>query len=46
MMQSLRESIAALEQATAGEDRITIKAVLRDAIPEFGSVEPHRAFHP
>jgi O-antigen biosynthesis protein WbqV len=36
-MQSLRKSIAALEQAIAREDRATIKAVLKDAIPEFGS---------
>jgi FlaA1/EpsC-like NDP-sugar epimerase len=36
-MQSLRKSIAALEQAIARDDRATIKAVLKDAIPEFGS---------
>jgi hypothetical protein len=26
-----------LEQATARDDRLTIKAVLKDAVPEFGS---------
>jgi FlaA1/EpsC-like NDP-sugar epimerase len=36
-MQSLRKWIAALEQAIARDDRATIKAVLKDAIPEFGS---------
>jgi len=36
-MQSLHKSIAALEQAIARDDRATIKAVLKDAIPEFGS---------
>src|SRR6202165_302108 len=36
-MQSLRKWIAALEQAIARDDRVTIKAVLKDAIPEFGS---------
>ena len=36
-MQSLRKSIAALEQAITRDDRATIKAVLKDAIPEFGS---------
>jgi O-antigen biosynthesis protein WbqV len=36
-MQSLRKWIAALEQAIAGDDRATIKAVLKDAVPEFGS---------
>jgi O-antigen biosynthesis protein WbqV len=36
-MQSLRKWIAALEQAIARDDRATIKAVLKDAVPEFGS---------
>jgi FlaA1/EpsC-like NDP-sugar epimerase len=36
-MQSLRQWIAALEQAIAGDDRVTIKAVLKDAVPEFRS---------
>jgi O-antigen biosynthesis protein WbqV len=36
-MASLRKWIAALEQAIAGDDRTTIKAVLKDAVPEFGS---------
>jgi FlaA1/EpsC-like NDP-sugar epimerase len=36
-MASLRKWIAALEQAIATGDRATIKAVLKDAIPEFRS---------
>ncbi len=36
-MQSLRKWVAALEQAIARDDRATIKAVLKDAVPEFGS---------
>jgi hypothetical protein len=36
-MQSLRQWIAALEQAIARDDRATIKAILKDAVPEFGS---------
>ena len=36
-MASLRKWIAALEQAIATDDRATIKAVLKDAIPEFRS---------
>jgi FlaA1/EpsC-like NDP-sugar epimerase len=36
-MQALRSWIAALEQATAKDDRATIRAVLKDAVPEFGS---------
>jgi FlaA1/EpsC-like NDP-sugar epimerase len=36
-MQALRSWIAALEQATARDDRSTIRAVLQDAVPEFGS---------
>jgi FlaA1/EpsC-like NDP-sugar epimerase len=36
-MHSLRKWIAALEQAIARDDRATIKSVLKDAVPEFGS---------
>jgi FlaA1/EpsC-like NDP-sugar epimerase len=36
-MASLRQWIAALEQAIARDDRATIRAVLKDAVPEFGS---------
>jgi FlaA1/EpsC-like NDP-sugar epimerase len=36
-MHALRNWIAALEQATAKDDRTTIRAVLKDAVPEFGS---------
>jgi FlaA1/EpsC-like NDP-sugar epimerase len=36
-MQSMRKWIAALQQAIVRDDRSTIKAVLRDAVPEFGS---------
>jgi FlaA1/EpsC-like NDP-sugar epimerase len=36
-MHVLRHWIAALEQATASDDRSTIRAVLKDAVPEFGS---------
>jgi FlaA1/EpsC-like NDP-sugar epimerase len=36
-MQSLRQWMAALEQAIARDDRGTIKAVLKDAVPEFRS---------
>jgi O-antigen biosynthesis protein WbqV len=36
-MPALRRWIAALEQAIANDDRVTIKAVLKDAVPEFGS---------
>ena len=39
-MQSLRKWIATLEQAIARDDRATIKAVLKDAVPEFGSPAP------
>ena len=39
-MQSLRKWIATLEQAIARDDRATIKAVLKDAVPEFGPVAP------
>src|SRR3954452_17686771 len=36
-MQALRKWIAALGQAIAEDDRATIRAVLKDAVPEFGS---------
>jgi FlaA1/EpsC-like NDP-sugar epimerase len=36
-MQTLRTWIGALEQAIAKDERATIKAVLKDAVPEFGS---------
>jgi FlaA1/EpsC-like NDP-sugar epimerase len=36
-MQTLRKWIAALEQAIACDDRATIRTVLKDAVPEFGS---------
>jgi len=36
-MQSMRKWIAALQQAIVRDDRSTIKAVLKDAVPEFGS---------
>ena len=35
-MQALRSWIATLEQGIAADDRGTIHAVLKDAIPEFG----------
>ena len=35
--QTLRKWIAALEQAIANDDPSTIKTVLKDAVPEFGS---------
>jgi O-antigen biosynthesis protein WbqV len=37
-MQALRMWIAALEQAIARDDRASIKAVLKDAVPEFGTL--------
>jgi O-antigen biosynthesis protein WbqV len=37
-MQTIREWLATLEQAIANDDRVTIDAVLKDAVPEFGSV--------
>jgi FlaA1/EpsC-like NDP-sugar epimerase len=37
-MQALRSWIAALEQAIARDDRATIRAVLKDAVPEFGLI--------
>jgi FlaA1/EpsC-like NDP-sugar epimerase len=36
-MQVLRKWLAILEEAIAKDDRATIKAVLKDAVPEFGS---------
>jgi FlaA1/EpsC-like NDP-sugar epimerase len=36
-MPVLRKWISALEQGIAREDRATIRAVLKDAVPEFGS---------
>jgi FlaA1/EpsC-like NDP-sugar epimerase len=36
-MQALRKWITALEQAIAQDDRATIRAILKDAVPEFGS---------
>jgi O-antigen biosynthesis protein WbqV len=36
-MQALRKWIAMLEQAIANDDRVTIRAILKDAVPEFGS---------
>jgi FlaA1/EpsC-like NDP-sugar epimerase len=39
-MQTMRNWLAALEQAIARNDRAAIKAVLKDAVPEFGSIAP------
>jgi len=39
-MQDLRKWIGALEQAIAEDDRATIKAVLKEAVPEFGAIRP------
>ncbi|WP_454620070.1 polysaccharide biosynthesis protein [Bradyrhizobium cenepequi] len=36
-MAALRKWLAALEEAIARDDRTTIRAVLKDAVPEFGS---------
>jgi FlaA1/EpsC-like NDP-sugar epimerase len=36
-MQALRKWITMLEQAIANDDRTTIRAILKDAVPEFGS---------
>jgi FlaA1/EpsC-like NDP-sugar epimerase len=36
-MQALRKWIATLEQAIANDDRTTIRTILKDAVPEFGS---------
>jgi len=37
-MHALRKWTAALEQAIVKDDRTTIKAVLKDAVPEFDAV--------
>jgi len=42
-MPTLRKWLAALEQAIANDDRATIRAVLKDAVPEFGEAEPGSA---
>src|SRR4051812_6965961 len=39
-MQALRQWLEALERAIANDDRATIRAVLKDAVPEFGRVAP------
>jgi len=39
-MPVLRKWIEALERALARDDRATIRAVLKDAVPEFGSAAP------
>jgi O-antigen biosynthesis protein WbqV len=36
-MQTLRKWIAGLDQAIARDDFVTINAILKDAVPEFGS---------
>ena len=35
-MPTLRDWLAALEEAIAKDDRATVRAVLKDAVPEFG----------
>jgi O-antigen biosynthesis protein WbqV len=44
-MQTLRKWIAALEQAIDHDDPAAIKTVLKDAVPEFGSIERERPGH-
>jgi O-antigen biosynthesis protein WbqV len=39
-MPVLRKWIEALERALASDDRATIRAVLKDAVPEFGAAAP------
>src|SRR5713101_7247024 len=39
-MQSLQEWIAGLKRAVEQDDRASIKEVLKDAVPEFGSIGP------
>jgi O-antigen biosynthesis protein WbqV len=39
-MAVLRKWLAALDEAIARDDRATIKAVLKDAVPEFGAAAP------
>lgn len=36
-MQTLQKWITALDQAIARDDRVTIRTILKDAVPEFGS---------
>ena len=36
-MPAIRKWLAALEHAIASDDRTAIRAVLQDAVPEFGS---------
>jgi hypothetical protein len=36
-MQALRNWMGALRQAVENDDFATIKAILKDAVPEFGS---------
>src|SRR3954467_6861639 len=45
-MRTLRQWIEALEQAIASDDRATIRAVLKDAVPEFGLVAAVEAAAP
>src|SRR3954454_21282729 len=40
-METLRKWIAALDQAIARDDRATIRTILKDAVPEFGSPAPY-----
>jgi FlaA1/EpsC-like NDP-sugar epimerase len=42
-MAALREWLAALDHAIARNDRTTIRAVLKDAVPEFGAPAPAEA---
>ena len=35
-MLTLRRWLAALEQAIVKDDRVAVRAVLKDAVPEFG----------
>jgi len=39
-MATLRNWLSALEGAIAKDDRDTIRAVLKDAVPEFGATAP------
>src|SRR3954470_6030891 len=45
-MRTLRHWIEALQQAIDSDDRATIRAVLKDAVPEFGSVAAVEAAAP
>lgn len=36
-MQTIRKWLGALDQAIGSDDRVTIRAILKDAVPEFGS---------